>query len=269
MMDVYPFVDLFGPFIGDLQNWIDSYMGGSLSNLSFLILGEAEVKRSLGHIINFFKPYHARMISVDMVMLSEDRLTDSLLLDDHIVEKIVEHTWDYATCDGAPCCPESNEDDDCENVEGYGDYNDNVLIDSELRGKRHYARGRYDCGSFYDVGVACDTKPGAYTLTINDTYIDRLTCRNTLFTEEPYEEISFVEDPVTHEWITVRTSIPAIQNYLTTEFIETLQYDFAPQGRQDASFYTVSSGGFVDFDDGGCFDSHYGNDVCEILVLDH
>jgi len=257
IIDIYPFVDLLGPFLNDFQVWVNSYIGSSATNLAFLVLGEEEIVRQLYPVIDFFKPYHARLISLDMALSIEDRLNDSLLLDDPIVEKIVETTWDYASCDGEPCCDDDNE---CENCDNCGDYNDNVYVDAELRVKRHYSRARYDCGSCYDIGAACDCKPEAIKLTFTDTIKTKFTCRNTLFRDEPYEDISYVE--VNGEWQVVRTPIVPPERLLAEEFIETIDYS-------TDLYYMTTSGGFTDFDCGSCFDSNYANDVCQILIIDH
>ena len=257
IIDIYPFVDLLGPFLYDFQVWITSYLGNTSANLAFLVLGEEEIVRQLSPIIDFFKPYHARLIALDMAFTINDRLNDSILMDDPHVEQIVETTWDYASCDGDPCCDDDNE---CETCNECGDYEDNVYIDAELRGKRHYSRARYDCGSCYDIGVACDCKPEAIKVTINDIIKTKFTCRNTLYTDEPFETISFVE--VGGVWQTIRTPVTPNERLLDEEFVETIDYSTAYN-------YMISSGGFTQFDCGSCFDSNYGNDVCQILIIDH
>jgi len=259
-IDIYPFVDLFGPFLTDLQTWITSYVTTSAPNLAYLVLGEQELKRTLGAVINFFKPYHARLISVDMSFLVNDRLKDSILMDDKITDRIEQITWDYITCNSIRCCPDT----------------DALCGDADS----HYSRSTYDCGSFYDVGACCDTKPGSLKVEIRDIIKDRLTCRNTVYQEEPYEEINYVQDPITHEWSVVKTLItPPSVNFddvtISTgysPFVETVSYaseDVLNAITNSNGAYVLQSGGFTRFDEGACFDTQYANDLCEIYIIDH
>jgi len=250
IIDIYPFVNLYGPFMEDLQTWMISYMGPLVSrNLAYLMLGEEEFTRNLGPLINFFKPYHARLISVDMALKIEDRLTDSTFTEDGKYEKVVENVFDWVTCDGAQCCPDQQE----------------LCGDADS----HYSRSTYDCGSFYDVGATCDVKENAHKLTITDYPIDKLTCRNTIVTDEPHEQITFVEDPITHKFHTVRTVIEEPERHLLHEFVENENYISMPGIYYGETGYMITSGGFPDFDCGGCFDSQYANDICKIIVVNH
>lgn len=95
--------------------------------------------------------------------------------------------------------------------------------------RHYYSRTRLDQGSYFDIGTAMDPIENPVLTYINDTILDVLN-------SHPSDSTSQVHVDYTLD------STGDVQIVLTT-------------------------GGFVDFDSDGCFDSPYVSDACQIYVL--
>jgi len=87
----------------DLSAWISENVGPDYPNMASVMLGFATLTEIL-EVVNFFKPYRARLSVLEMAYLIENPLTDSLLIDNpvtYITDK--ETIVDYVTGDSAAC----------------------------------------------------------------------------------------------------------------------------------------------------------------------
>jgi len=200
---------LVGSLAEEFTSWVKTYFSIYIPNLGYLVLGQEELVRDLGGVIDFFKPYHARLLLTDFGLTFNDRLEESVRLKDYCIDSIEHILIDWDTCNSRPCC--QNEDLEC-----------------PTGNQLSYSRDTYDCGSYYDIGAACDP-PGSFQTFIDQEIIDKIV-------ERKHGEI----DP----------------NALI-ENVTTLTPDYAAQ-----------SGGFVVFDEGGYFDDQHACDVCFIQLVD-
>lgn len=148
--------DLIGLLFEELSTWIKTYCSSYIPNLGYLSLGHEELERDLGGIIDFFKPYHARMVSTDYGLIFEDRLENSIRLGDDCVEQVEEHVIDWDTCNSKPCC----EGTECSSEDGLS-----------------YSRDTYDCDSYYDIGGACDPGTESFKTEVEDHITDKIVMR--------------------------------------------------------------------------------------------
>jgi len=117
--------------IRDLAGWIKTYVGPDYPDLAAFMFG-LEALPFVSDIVNFFKPYHARLKVIDTLLIIDSPLLDSVKLADIPINNVVQEIVDFSTCGGVPCCDGTT----C----------------------TYYQRDTYDCGSFYDKGAACDNK---------------------------------------------------------------------------------------------------------------
>jgi len=203
-------VVLIGDILADLMKWVASYVSIGVPNIGYLLFGKTELMNQLGDLINFFKPYHARLLSYDIAYVVDDRNKESIIVEDFGIDSVEECVLDWDTCNSKPCCIDST----CDESDNF-----------------YYARDTYDCGSFYDIGGACDVRPDAFQMYLTDNVYDPLTCRKGFLPPEAYVE-------------SVITNLPN-------------------------EFFAAQSGGFANFDEGGCFDTQYSNDICMIQIIDN
>jgi len=123
--------DILKSLLRDLSSWIKSYVGPDYPDLATTVIG-IEALEFLFDVIDFFKPYHARLSTIELLFLNDAPLLDSVRVDDFCRLDIYQYVIDFLTCNSVPCC--ADDSTAC------------VL----------YSRETYDCGSYYDAGAACD-----------------------------------------------------------------------------------------------------------------
>jgi len=130
--------------MSDLNTWYSTNVttGYSLSNP---ILGFGSFIDLL-KVIDFFKPYKARVISFEAPLIVNEPLKDSLTIEDSFSESHSQYVVDFDTANGIPCCDSTT----C----------------------NQYSRLTFDCGNNYDVG-ASDDKDGP-EIEISDSLTDIL-----------------------------------------------------------------------------------------------
>jgi len=235
LYDIKPETIILGDLLEDLMKWTSSYASIALPHLNFVLFGSQEFKRLMSPLLDFFKPYHARLLSYDLAFITDDRNTESAIVDDSLEDHIVEVTHDWDTCNSKPCC-----NDTCLNS----------VPDI------FYSRDTYDCGSYYDIGGACDGgREGSFITEIEDIIYDPLNCLQGFTVLADYENPS-------HENY-------KIDNYTETELVK-IPLEFQPPENVGETITTVSaqSGNFMSFDEGGCFDGQYGSDACFIQIIE-
>lgn len=135
--------DLLSYLLTNFDTWSATIIPGY--RFSGFVLGIRSLTELL-KIVNFFKPYRSRLITFETAYIIDDKLKDSIVLEDSYSDTIKETTVDFDTASGVPCC----ESESCE----------------------YYSRETYDCGNNYDIGVS-DDKEGS-NLIINEKIDDIL-----------------------------------------------------------------------------------------------
>jgi len=234
LYDISSNTTVLNELLEELSKWMKSYLSIAVPELSYLMYGTNQIKKELGPIIDFFKPYHARLLSYDVSFINNNRTNESVIVDDLPVDSIEEVIHDWDTCNSKPCC-----NDTCSNI-----------VPSSF-----YSRATYDCGSFYDIGGACDGRENSFLTYMTDHLYEPLTCVNGFTVLDDYNNPS-------HEKF-------GIDPYVETEKI-LLPPEFLPPENAGEVITTVEaqSGNFASFDEGGCFDCHYANDLFMIQIIE-
>ena len=223
LYDIKPQAVILGDLLEDLMKWVNSYYSIASPHLNYLMYGSEEFKRVLNPLIDFFKPYHARLLSFDINLVVDDKSKERVIADDNEEEWVTETVHDWDTCNSKPCC-----NDTCEAT--------NPLP--------FYARDTYDCGSFFDIGGACDGRDeNAFTTLIDEKIDEKLICG--------------VGSTDLLEYYDPNSPMYGIDPYVETDLFDI-----------PSDCLAVQSGNFISFDDGGCFDNHYGNDLCFVQVIE-
>jgi len=90
----------------DLTSWISENVGPDYPNIAAVMLGFATLTEIM-EVINFFKPYRARLSVLEMAYLIENPLADSLIIDNPKTDVINKETIvDFVTGDGSACAAE-------------------------------------------------------------------------------------------------------------------------------------------------------------------
>jgi len=125
--------------IKDLNGYIKENIIDLAPNLLASIFGFSSIEY-ITKVINFFKPYRARLLLLEHIYLIDNPALDSELTDDNLetiklTETIVD--WDTANSTGC-CCPETTI----------------PCLDSTA--SIYYSRNTFDCNSYYDIGASID-----------------------------------------------------------------------------------------------------------------
>jgi len=87
----------------DLANWVRTNIGYGFINFGFILFGINEFFKTLKPVIEFFKPYRARLLLLESLQI-KNRLFNTIKIDDefHVDTELFVH--DFITGDGIPCC---------------------------------------------------------------------------------------------------------------------------------------------------------------------
>jgi len=145
----------------DLGDWIKNFIGPNYINIAYVVLGLVIFIKDIGDIVNFFKPYHARMKSLELIDIN-NKLTESIRLDDNLKNvDSIDPIVDYCTADGDLL--DSTSLINCGNL---------ICPDSTSSFCWGYRRDTYDCGSYYDIGVCWDNE----IIICEDLILDGVYC---------------------------------------------------------------------------------------------
>lgn len=144
----------------DLSIWVRNNVGFGFVNLGYIFFGLNQLFQVLKPVINFFKPYRARLIVLELLQF-KNQLTESIPIEDSMNFGMDIETFDYMTANSSPCC---NEDTD---ATAY------VCIDTT--GDTYYSRDTYDCGSYHDIG-AVDDHLRTIEINVDQFVCDSLRC---------------------------------------------------------------------------------------------
>jgi len=232
--DISSNTTVLNELLEELSKWMKSYLSIAVPELSYLMYGTEQIKKELNPIINFFKPYHARLLSYDIAFINDNRTTESVITEDFQINSVEEVIHDWDTCNSKPCC-----NDTCSDV-----------VPSSF-----YSRATYDCGSFYDIGAACDGRSNSFLTYITDHLYESLTCVSG------YTVLADYNNPA-HEKFGIDPYVESEKNLLPLEFLP-------PENAGEViTTIEAQSGNFASFDEGGCFDCHYANDLFMIQIIE-
>jgi len=219
--------DVLLSFLIDISNWTNVNVVSKSSNIFYLIFGIPGLKRIYGDILNFFKPYRARMISSEIVSF-HNRLLDSIRYSDLASMDIEQTVIDWDTANSKSCCLDLT-----------------VSCPDSTSGLL-YSRETFDCGSYYDIGAVNDREE----INIEDTYSDTLMC---------------IPTDSTNNNIIHNLSYDSTSN-IDLNIIEQIKESAGLLESDNISEVYVQTGGFCDFDGDGVFDCVSGFDNFNILV---
>jgi len=95
--------EVLGSLLNDLGEWIRAYLSLGFINISYILFGIDSMFSSLRKVVEFFKPYRARLIPLEYLQLTS-RLFNSVIVDDHFEFDVDLQVHDFITGDSAPCC---------------------------------------------------------------------------------------------------------------------------------------------------------------------
>lgn len=147
----------------DLGDWIRLQIDLTYVNISFIIFGLFTFIEEIKEVVNFFKPYHSRMKSVELIEFNNP-LENSIRIDDIFGEKISNTFVDFVESDGDLLDSTSAENCSWSCIDST----------SACNGSR---RDTYDCGSYYDIGAASDFRISGGILIYNEEIIhETISC---------------------------------------------------------------------------------------------
>jgi hypothetical protein len=136
---------ILGSLLSDLGEWIRANISYGFINVSYILFGIDSLFGNLRNVIEFFKPYRARIVPLEMMQFS-NRLFNSVIVEDEIAYDISLDVHDYLVGDSTACC------------------SDSTCI--ALYGPREY----YDCGSNHDIGAVVDEFDYYIVQHVNDYF---------------------------------------------------------------------------------------------------
>jgi hypothetical protein len=172
----------------DIAIWVRNNVGFGFVNLGYIFFGLAQLFEDLKPVINFFKPYRARLIVLELLQF-KNKLTESIPLNDDVDYEIGFDVLDFMTGDSAPCCSADTD------ATAY------VCIDTTAG--TFYSRDTYDCGSYHDIGAVTDIA-SPVEITIEQNVCDSMRCPPGCSTEDTTASIV-----ATYQGICDRLSVPS------------------------------------------------------------
>lgn len=141
---------VLGSLLKDLGDWVRSNISYGFINMSYILFGIDSLFSQIRGVIEFFKPYRARLIPLELLEF-RNRLLNTVVIEDDLdlTEDVSFH--DYLVGDSEPCC-----------------------LDSTCALLTH-SREYYDCGSYHDIGAVTDL-PKNIQIDLDDSYHDHLRC---------------------------------------------------------------------------------------------
>ena len=148
---------VFGSLLADLGEWLRANVSFGFINIAYIMFGIDSLFFQFRDIIEFFKPYRARLIPLEMLEFSR-RLFNSIIVEDvgpgETITDVEKYIYDFMTGMACvePCCAD-----------------DSTALCSLN------PREFYDCGSWHDVGsVSDDCRP--LEIDFGQDFTDHLNC---------------------------------------------------------------------------------------------
>lgn len=96
--------EILQSLLKDLGVWVRNNIGFGFVNAGYITFGLKNLFDDLEGVINFFKPYRARLILLEK-LLFDSRLMDSIRIDDLVEQGQLDMEFhDFLTGDSKPCC---------------------------------------------------------------------------------------------------------------------------------------------------------------------
>ena len=242
----------------DLAIWVRNNIGFGFVNLGFIMFGLDAFFSDLLPVVNFFKPYRARVILLEALQI-KNRLFNTIVEEDEnefIFDTIIH---DFLTGDSIPCCQEEPIDS-----------TSTITVCLDSTAPLYYSRDTYDCGSYHDIGAVTDIPQ---ELFIEGTQIihDRLRCYHC---PENVDTTTIVSCQSCSQFAGYDCLAPLMDGdgfvdgfYLegNEDALPPVHDDISAQGTDataDVVYY--STGGMADYDNGASFDCTHGFDLVQI-----
>lgn len=141
---------ILGTLLRDLGEWVRANISYGFINISYILFGMDSLFGQLRDVVEFFKPYRARIIPLEMLQF-HNRLFNSIIVEDRFEFDQNIDFHDYLVGDSIACCSDST----C----------------LSLLSPREY----YDCGSYHDIGAVTDIVKNVQ-IDINEFVTDYFRC---------------------------------------------------------------------------------------------
>lgn len=147
--------------LGDLAIWVRNNIGFGFVNMGYIFFGLNQLFEDLKPVINFFKPYRARLLVLELIKF-DNILTEGIPVEDDIgTTDISQDIYDYFP--SRPSCTVSP------------DSTSFVCLDSTSINVDEV----YDCGSYYDgsgIGSSAVNDPCPIYIEIDQNLCDTFRC---------------------------------------------------------------------------------------------
>jgi hypothetical protein len=247
--------ELLFSLMKDLSSWVRINLGYGFVNMGFIMFGLDSFFDDLKPVINFFKPYRARLLLLELLQINNP-LFNSIIVEDTFEGVKVEFPiYDFVTGNGNPCCTNVDIDTtDCCTV---------CLNDSTT--SLYYQRDTYDCNSYYDIGAVTDILQGDFFPMIYEIRHIHLVCipPNLDSTAIVYSEVMQGEMEVIPDGTSFTTVI-------VSDSTAVPQFNLG-----DVMYQELTTGGFADFEgeegisNGNVYDPADGTTVIALLYENH
>jgi len=140
--------ELLFSLMKDLSSWVRINLGYGFVNMGFIMFGLDSFFDDLKPVINFFKPYRARLLLLELLQISNPLFNTIIVEDDPEPPSVEFPLYEWLTANGNPCCTE-------ENIDSTGPC---TICLEDSTSNLYYARETYDCGSYHDIGAVSDIR---------------------------------------------------------------------------------------------------------------
>jgi hypothetical protein len=238
--------DLLLALMLDLSAWIRVYINTEATDIISIVLG-VEAIPSVTRIVNFFKPYRARLLTTQSLYIIDNPLFDFIRLHDKLDPLIVvDKIYDFITADSLTCC--SGDLISCSDSTS--------LIEPIL-----YSREFYDCGSYHDIGAVWDER-----LEI----IELITVRSTwnCHTNTPcYIDVDGTAVVDGWYWYDATSACDFWGNWMDVPIEDRENWMQFLDTTATNDVEMIVTGGFRDFDTCGIFDCLAGDDLVKVRLM--
>jgi len=101
-------IEVVGTLLNDLGEWVRNNLSFGFINMSYILFGLDSFFSQMSKVVEFFKPYRARLIPLEQLQF-RNRLFNSIVTEDTFDTIDVEQqALDFVTGDSHPCCSEKN-----------------------------------------------------------------------------------------------------------------------------------------------------------------
>jgi hypothetical protein len=140
---------ILGTLLRDLGEWVRANISYGFINMSYILFGIDSLFSQLRDVIEFFKPYRARLVPLETIMF-RNRLFNTVIVEDSFDIRLDFYMHDYLVGNSIPCCSDST----CTGL--------------------YHSREYYDCGSYHDIGAVVDKN--RVEIDIVQSFADYMKC---------------------------------------------------------------------------------------------